>query len=186
MSPSPKNDPPTEAFRPPSAGIVPAAVGPAPVFAMETIFTSTQPFEPHRVHGIAIYCSDGRYGDHIDEFLHRHLGLPNYDRMAIAGGPAWLSYRSSASLVQFGLVRDQLDFLVKAHQLTRAVLIAHYGCAYYLNRHPGDADSILPVQIQDLRDVATTLRSWHSSLQVETYLARPEGDQVQFQIVPER
>ncbi len=142
---------------------------------MPPLFVSSAPFEPERVHAVAIYCSDGRYGDAIDEFLHRHLGLPNYDRLAIAGGPAWLS----------GMVRDQLDFLVGAHALRRAVLIAHYGCAYYLHRHMGDADGVLPIQIQDLHDAAGTLRNWHSALRIEAYLARAAGGRVQFEPIPD-
>ena len=149
-------------------------------------FTCTDPFEPQRVHAVAVYCSDGRYGDHIDEFLHRYLRLPNYDRLAIAGGPAWLTYRSSASLIQYGLLRDQLDFLVSAHGLRRAVLIAHYGCAYYLHRHGGDADTVLPTQIEDLHDATITLSNWYPSLQVERYLARAIGGRVQFEEVPRR
>ena len=34
----------------------------------------------------AVYCSDGRYGEHMDDFLHNCLGLPRYDRVAIPGG----------------------------------------------------------------------------------------------------
>lgn len=153
---------------------------------MPTLFVSSVPFEPERVHAVALYCSDGRYGDAIDEFLHRHLALPNYDRLAIAGGSAWLTDRSSTSLLQQGIVRDQLDFLIRAHALRRAVLIAHYGCAYYLQRHMGDPDSVLPIQIQDLHAAAGTLRTWYPSLQVEVYLARAAGGRVQFETVPER
>jgi hypothetical protein len=153
---------------------------------MPPIFVSTTAFEPQRVHAVAVYCSDGRYGDHIDEFLHRHLGLPNYDRLAIAGGPAWLTYRSSASLVQFGMLREQLDFLVSAHSLRRAVLIAHYGCAYYLHRHTGDAESILPIQVEDLREASAALQSWYPSLKTECYLARANAGQVYFETIPER
>jgi hypothetical protein len=147
---------------------------------MPPIFTSSVPFEPRRVHAVAIYCSDGRFGDQIDEFLHHHLGLPNYDRLAIAGGPAWLGFRSSASLSQCGLVRDQLDFLLQVHGLRRVILIAHHGCAYYLRRHVGDADSLLPTQLQDLRDAAATIRNWYTTLQVETYLARAADGEVSF------
>src|SRR5947207_11048143 len=89
---------------------------------MENVFTSSAPFEAERVGAVAIYCSDGRYGDAVDEFLHDSLGLPNYDRLAIAGGPAWIGLRSSASISQYGLVRDQLDFLVQVHALRRVVL----------------------------------------------------------------
>ena len=46
---------------------------------------------------------------------------------------------------------------MEAHRLRRAVLIAHYGCAYYLTRYGGDADNVLPTQLLDLRDAATTL-----------------------------
>ena len=153
---------------------------------MKTIFTSSRPFEAERVHAAAIYCSDGRYGDQVDEFLHRHLALPNYDRLTVPGGPAWLGFRSSASISQYGLVRDQLDFLVQVHALRRVILIAHYGCAYYARRHVGDADSLIPVQIQDLRDAASTLTSWYTTLTVETYLARAEGQVVLFQALPDR
>ena len=153
---------------------------------MDKLFTSSAPFEPERVGAVAIYCSDGRYGDAVDEFLHRSLGLPNYDRLAIAGGPAWIGLRSSASISQYGLVRDQLDFLVLVHALRRVALIAHYGCAYYLRRHPGDADTILPTQIEDLRDAARAVRNWYTTLQVETYLARAEAGQVHFYAVPDR
>jgi hypothetical protein len=148
---------------------------------MPPLFVSSTPFEPERVHAVALYCSDGRYGDAIDEFLHCHLGLPNYDRLAIAGGPAWLTYRSSASLIQHGMVRDQLDFLVQAHGLRRAVLIAHYGCAYYLHRHMGDAEAAFAIQIQDLHEAAATLGNWYSELRVETYVARAGGGHVEFE-----
>jgi hypothetical protein len=151
---------------------------------MDPLFVSSGPFEPKRVHAVAIYCSDGRYGDHIDQLLHFHLGLPNYDRLAIAGGPAWLTYRSSASLIQNGLVRDQLDFLVEAHSLRRAVLIAHYGCAYYLRRNAGDADIVLSTQIRDLHDASGTLRDWYPSLQIDIYLARAVDSRVQFEEIP--
>jgi len=148
------------------------------------LFVSSTPFEPQRVHAVAIYCSDGRFGDQVDEFLHHHLSLPNYDRLAIPGGPAWLTYRSSASLVQHGLLRDQLDFLVAAHRLRRAILIAHYGCAYYLHRHMRDAENALPIQLDDLHEATRTLHNWHPGLQIEVYLARAAEDRVQFESVP--
>jgi hypothetical protein len=153
---------------------------------MQVIYASTLPFEAERIMAVAIYCSDGRYGDHLDEFLHSHLGLPRYDRLALPGGAAWLSWRSSTSLTHHGLVSDQIDFLVQAHGLRRAVLIAHYGCAYYARRHFGDAESFLPIQIQDLHDAADLLRHRYSALQIETYLARADGDQVQFLTVTNR
>jgi len=147
---------------------------------MEIIYSSTLPFEAERIMAVAVYCSDGRYGDHLDEFLHERLGLPRYDRLALPGGAAWLSWRSSTSLSHHGLVTEQIDFLVQAHGLRRAILIAHFGCAYYARRYYGDAESFLPTQIQDLRDAADLLRRRYPALHVETYMARADGDRVQF------
>ena len=44
-----------------------------------------------RIHAASIYCSDGRFGEQMDEFLHQGLGLPRYDRLAVPGGPACCS-----------------------------------------------------------------------------------------------
>jgi hypothetical protein len=150
---------------------------------IEPIYTSTIPFEPERVHAAAIYCSDGRFGDQVDEFLHQHLGLPNYDRLTVPGGPAWLGFRSSGSLTQYGLVREQLDFLMQVHKLDRVVLIAHYGCAYYARHHTGDAAALVPVQVQDLRDAAGIIRNWYTTVQVEMFLARAADELVHFEEV---
>lgn len=151
---------------------------------MEIIYTSSLPFETERIMAVAVYCSDGRFGDHLDAFLHEHLQLPRYDRLALPGGAAWLSRKSSTSISHHGLVSDQFDFLVRAHGLRRAVLIAHHGCAYYATRYPGDADSLLEVQIQDLKDVSDRLRHRYNTLEVECYLARADGDRVRFLTLP--
>jgi hypothetical protein len=142
------------------------------------------PFEPQRVHAAAIYCSDGRFGDHIDEFLHDYLGLPNYDRLSVPGGAAWASLRTGATPTQYSILRDELDFLVQAHELSRVVLIAHYGCAYYLRNLGGEPDSCVPHQQQDLREVAEVIRGWYPQMLVECFLARAGGDKVQFEPIP--
>jgi len=150
----------------------------------DPVFVSSLPFEPERVHAAAIYCSDGRFGDQVDDFLHHHLGLPNYDRLTVPGGPAWLGFRSDR-LGQYALIRDQLDFLVQVHRLERVVLIGHYGCAYYL-RDGGDPESMLPVQLQEIRDAAGVVQAWFAGLQVDTFLARAGDERVHFVPVPLR
>src|SRR5947199_10332109 len=54
-------------------------------------FNSTIGWDQARIRAAAIYCSDGRFGEQMDEFLHEGLGLPRYDRLAVPGGPACLS-----------------------------------------------------------------------------------------------
>src|SRR6266508_5025109 len=112
-------------------------------------FDSSHEWNPERIRAMAIYCSDGRWGAAFDEFCHEQLGVPRYDRFAVPGGPAWLTMRHVSLLTPYTAARDQLHFLVQAHQLERIVLIAHYGCAYYADLLRLDADACLPAQEED-------------------------------------
>lgn len=144
-----------------------------------TDFTSTWSWDEERIHAMALYCSDGRWGLAFDEFCQRHLRIPRYDRWAVPGGPAWLVTDSDDN----GLLhaaRLQLDFLVKAHELERTVLITHYGCAYYGERLQCSAEECLPSQSSDMRQAAATLREWYPNMRVDTYLAMRSGRQLSF------
>src|SRR6266480_1967387 len=77
-----------------------------------------------RIRALALYCSDGRWGEAFDEFCHQHLQIPRYDRWAVPGGPSWLAgHPQDVGLLD--AARTQLDFLVQAHDLERIVLITH-------------------------------------------------------------
>jgi hypothetical protein len=146
-------------------------------------FTSSHPFHAERIHAVAMYCSDGRYGEQFDEFLHEALGLPRYDRMATPGGAACLAghfvtYRQEDATL------DQIRFLVESHHLERVVLIAHESCGYYLrllNTRPAD---LRAKQEADLHRAAERLRGLHAGLQVDAFYARVEpsihGNRVSF------
>lgn len=96
-------------------------------------YESRIPYERSRIHAAALYCSDGRVGEHFDDFLQNSLGLPRYDRVSLPGGPGCLAGHPQARLEEQGVV-DELQFLVEVHGLERVVLIAHQGCAYYSTR----------------------------------------------------
>src|SRR5216110_1494616 len=55
------------------------------------VFTSTEAWHAQRIGALAMYCSDGRWGEAFDEFCHKHLRIPRYDRWAVPGGPAWIN-----------------------------------------------------------------------------------------------
>lgn len=137
-------------------------------------FISTQPFHPERIHAVAMYCSDGRYGEQFDEFLHDALRLPRYDRLATPGGAACLAghfatYRQEDSAL------DQIRFLVESHALDRVVLIAHESCGYYtrlLHTRPAD---LRAKQEEDLHRAAERLRGLHAGLGIDAYYARLES-----------
>jgi hypothetical protein len=144
------------------------------------VFTSMEVWQPERIGALAIYCSDGRWGEAFDEFCHKHLQIPRYDRLAIAGGPAWLAGLDDRGDGFRQALRQQLSFLVKVHELERIVLINHHGCAVYRELLQLDADECLPKQMEDLRTAASTLRGWFPDVRVETYLAMRRGAHLSF------
>ncbi|HVT80807.1 MAG TPA: carbonic anhydrase [Phycisphaerae bacterium] len=145
-------------------------------------FTSPFPFVRERVGAAAIYCSDGRYGEQMDDFLHNCLGLPHYDRVAIPGGAACLAGHLLA-MRERGALDRQIKFLVESHGLARIVLIAHQDCGFYKhNVHPSRLrqKSLEEVQFADLAAVASLLRDFCHDLDVDAYFARRVDELVRF------
>src|SRR4249919_2626170 len=125
---------------------------------------------PERIGALVLYCSDGRWGEAFDEFCHRHLHIPRYDRWAVPGGPASLvPHADDPNAAQ--IARPQLDFLVRVHELEQIVLITHFGCAVYAERLKKTPDECLPVQFQEAATAAAMLRKWYPKLEVKSYLA---------------
>jgi hypothetical protein len=142
-----------------------------------TVFTSTERWHSERIGALALYCSDGRWGEAFDEFCHKHLQIPRYDRWATPGGPAWLAEGDAGNAPA---ARQQIDFLVRTHELEQIVLITHFGCAHYgqrLQRPPRDC---LPAQVEDTRTAARALRGWYPDLRVSAYLAMRHGSCLSF------
>jgi hypothetical protein len=134
------------------------------------VFTSTEPWFGERIHALALYCSDGRWGLAFDEFCQRSLHIPRYDRWAVPGGPAWLAARAEDDDFAQS-AHEQLDFLVKIHELDRIVLITHYACALYAQRLERSPEDCLPEQMKDVEHAAAVLRKWYPGMSVEGYLA---------------
>ena len=146
------------------------------------VYESPVRFHESRIRAAAVYCSDGRFGEHVDDFLHNALKLPRYDRLAVPGGAACLAGHFLAFREEEGLI-EQLRFLIKVHGLERVVLVAHQDCAFYTERlHV----SPLKIETQQQEDMQTSrsasplvlIRStggrilcaemfgWHNSLRV--------------------
>lgn len=143
------------------------------------LYHAMERWHAERVGALTLYCSDGRWGEAFDEFCHRRLQIPRYDRWAVPGGPAWLAGRAEDRAL-LDAARLQLDFLISAHELRKLVLIAHHGCAWYVQRFGKSADECLTTQMQDVRAAATTLRTWYPGLQIEGYLGLRRGEWLSF------
>jgi hypothetical protein len=137
-------------------------------------FYCTEPWHAERIGAMALYCSDGRWGEAFDEFCHRHLQIPRYDRLAVPGGPAWLVPAEPKAEVAEA-VREPIDFLVRVHELEQMVLITHFGCAHYALRLDRSPRECLEVQAADIRAAARTLRRWYPGMRVEGYVAMRSG-----------
>jgi hypothetical protein len=143
------------------------------------VFTSMERWHGERIGALALYCSDGRWGEAFDEFCHRHLQIPRYDRWAVPGGPAWLAATDSAGHL-YQSAHEQIDFLVRVHELERIVLITHFGCAHYGQRLHKSPRECLPAQAEDMRQAKGALRGWYPDVRVESYLAMRNGGLVSF------
>jgi hypothetical protein len=142
-------------------------------------FTSLERWHGERIGALALYCSDGRWGEAFDEFCHKHLQIPRYDRWAVPGGPAWLAAPADGADF-YQAAREQLDFLVRVHELQQIVLITHFGCAYYGHRLGKGPRECLPAQSDDVRTAAAALRRWYPDVRVESYLAMRSGNLLSF------
>jgi hypothetical protein len=146
-------------------------------------FESSHPFDRARIGAAAIYCSDGRYGEQFDDFLHNALKLPRYDRVAVPGGPGCLAGHFAAYRDEDVLVA-QIEFLMRAHDLGRLVLIAHEDCVFYLERLAVPPAELAVRQRADLHKAAARLWRIRESLSVEAYLAWKRSGMVEFEPVP--
>jgi len=145
-------------------------------------YDSALPYVGARIHAAAIYCSDGRVGDHFDDFLHKGLELPRYDRVALPGGPACLAGHTEAHLEEQGVI-DELKFLVDAHELKRIVLIQHQGCAFYAQRLHLPEHLLESQQRIDLVKAADFIHRITGIKRVDAYFAARDSSQVRFERV---
>ena len=139
-------------------------------------------YEPARIHAAAIYCSDGRVGEHFDDFLQNGLELPRYDRLALPGGPACLAGHTEAHIEEQGVI-DELNFLVDVHKLERVVLIAHQGCAFYGTRLDLPAAFTEHQQMVDLIKASRFIQRITTIRQVDAYMLRLNENKVRFEEV---
>ncbi|MFG0331670.1 MAG: carbonic anhydrase [Phycisphaerales bacterium] len=146
----------------------------------DIVFRSDVEFDPVRIHGAAIYCSDGRFGEACDDFIMNGLGLPRYDRIALPGGPGALAGHPEARL-EHDSVADELRFLVEAHKLDRVVLISHHQCAFYSHVLKTPVEEIEARQRADISRAAEYVREITKVDRVETYFARPVDGRIRFE-----
>jgi len=142
-------------------------------------YQSQHAFDEGRIGAAALYCSDGRYGEQMDDYLHTSRGWPRYDRLALPGGPALLSGNLSVLWEEESL-RKYLEFLVRVHGIKRLALIAHEGCAFYSEWLRVPSDGIAKRQLADLQQARQRVMHMLPGLEVHTAFARKQGGRILF------
>jgi len=145
-------------------------------------YKSSLRYDSERTHAAAVYCSDGRMGEHFDDFLQNSLELPRYDRVTLPGGPASLAGYAEARVAQEGAV-DELRFLIEVHGLTRVVLIQHESCAFYTQRLRVAPKQIEHLQQADLVRASYFIRHVTGLERIEGFFSRRAGDAIVFERV---
>jgi hypothetical protein len=146
----------------------------------QSAYTSSIPLHAQGFTTGAVFCSDGRFADQVDDFLHNGLGLPGYDRLAVAGGPAcfaghFLAYREEEGAV------SHLKFLARLHGLKRLVLISHEGCGFYRDFLRVREFDLIQKQCEDLVRAARRVRDAAGHLEIEAHFARIADGSVRFE-----
>ncbi|MDC0711976.1 hypothetical protein POL68_26145 [Stigmatella sp. ncwal1] len=145
-------------------------------------FIAQVPYSEDHPHVLAIYCSDGRFTDAVEE-LASHLGHERIDTLTLPGGPGLLN-RWSADYLESDMVTRAARFLIQGHDIQEVLLLAHAGCGYYRVRHGAlGPEYVAEQQIKDLKDAARELTQAYPGLTVHTYFVRPHGKQIHFELV---
>lgn len=144
----------------------------------ESIATEVK-FEASYPSALAVYCSDGRFTDAVDELLDK-LGHPRLDTLTIPGGPGLLNHRTSG-YGDCDTFSRSAEFLIREHHITTVVLLAHEACGFYARKFPDlSAAQIKQRQLDDLRLAIHELSTAHPRLRVEAFVAVPSDGRVRF------
>lgn len=152
------------------------------VITTMTSHTTNTPFVEAHPHALALYCSDGRFTESVEELVRTARGHGRFDVLAIPGGPALL-VESSASIVELETMRPASSFLIRSHQIVEAVIIAHEGCGFYKKRYAGaPSERIIKRQLDDLQKASAWISQTHG-ISVYAYFAKPVGERIRFEPV---
>lgn len=153
---------------------------------MAAALVSKRKFDEAHPDALAVYCSDGRFTDAVEDLLES-LGRTRLDTMTLPGGPA-LFELTTADFAGLEAMRTAASFLVRGHGIKHVVLLAHEGCGYYRSRNPGaESQALIEKQVTDLRGAARWFHGAMPQVDIRLYYARiSKQGHVAFHVVEER
>lgn len=73
---------------------------------------------------LVVACSDGRLQCAVDEFLNEGLGISEYDRLMVPGGPGALAGHGF-EYSRRDRMMGEMQFLIEAHGIRKLILMFH-------------------------------------------------------------
>lgn len=139
---------------------------------------------------LVVACSDGRLQENLDDFLQGFLGITQYDRLYMPGGPGALA-SSGIEFQRSDSFRRECIFLVSAHDVEEVILILHGPaedgppeaiCADYRRVFPNHSPAqIRAEQDRDVESIVGAGFGWQRHVRVRVFRCEiAAGDKVQF------
>ena len=127
---------------------------------------------------LVVACSDGRLQEATDEFLGRHLGIRQYDRLYVPGGCGALS-ASGRDFLRAQQVQKECRYLVELHGVDRLLALFHGPaadgpaeavCADYRRKFNWESpDRLRHQQEQDAQQLLRYRADWAGKATVDIY-----------------
>ena len=127
-------------------------------------YQAQSPWKDRQFEALVVACSDGRFNEHIDEFLRCQLAITCYDRLYVPGGAGALA-TSGTEFLRAQRVRAECQFLIRVHGIKRVILLFHApsadgpkqaACGDYLRRYP--TSTAAAIRLQQERDAKQVMR----------------------------
>jgi carbonic anhydrase len=107
---------------------------------------------------LIVHCLDFRLQKPINDWLQRHYGLSDYDRVSLAGG-----------VLDLEAVLKQVELCVRVHGIRRVVFVNHEDCRAY--GEAGNPDR----HVADLHHAEKRCKEQFPHLEVELYYLHLTG-----------
>jgi len=145
---------------------------------------ANRPWTADRPHTLVVACSDGRLQEQTDDFLHRHLGLAQFDRFYVPGGGGALT-SSGRDFVRSRELRKECAYLISLHDVQRVILVFHGPsatgpaealCADYRRKLPyATAPYVAERQRMDAVELIEIKSTWAGKAEVSAFRCEVDG-----------
>ena len=129
---------------------------------------------------LVIHCGDPRFQTAFRRFINEELGIRTYTPIIIGGGIHSFGVQTFLPK-NYKVLWEQIKFFVKEQNLHRVIIINHEDCQWYEKMKGYPAKVKLPLRGKfDLQQAAKTLLSDFAGVEVNSYWAALDGDQISF------